>query len=685
MDLSSMLNDEGAAAKRSNSQKSSPEAQRNSLPAGAPIGVPGGSGAPPTPLYAAAGYPPTPYQQPGAQDYRSTSQPRGLTPLQTPAQQPNGASYPFPSQAAPSPSSAHPLQRYNSYDFNPGSRPQSYGHPQAHQSPAQYAAQSIPQSVHHTQSTSLSPTPSSHHGQTPHSMRQSPLSTMNTSYTSQHSHHQHLGSQPGTPLGPPPLNYQRTSMHSHHDNPSPVHQRTFSGQSNGALQSPAQHHPSIGNLMDSPSAYNRPPPQRRTSQYLQDLERERERSLSVSPKTKVPPRPPSMGSRHSSQEQIYSRHSSMQQPQEVQTHVTYTPVTDIPKHNIADAGFAAHGQSSMVGVPGVHGPPPFNPLSQSEQQPPTLQHKMGMNHLLSSATDSEASRNGSPVEGNAKKRVDASVFMAPRKTASPRPGTLKSEPSVDTDGSKSQQASGESPLQQPLDEKPATNGHASQSSQQVQSNLNPDSKPPLKRPAESILHPPEDAKRTKKRKYTERPIWAQYATSNPRYSGSGGRNGTASNSQSQQVQGRVNVPVRREASAAPMSMPMQQTNGHGPSAGPADEDPSWEKTITQETPIPDMVRCVCDWLFMEIPRYKDIGTGDPSSGAFEIEAKLGTLMRVGEESRVQLPVATAVAIPAEVSRNYRFESKMDVVSMQRPREFQKSETDDRTGTAQEDQ
>ncbi|KAK5170051.1 hypothetical protein LTR04_004869 [Oleoguttula sp. CCFEE 6159] len=143
---------------------------------------------------------------------------------------------------------------------------------------------------------SLSPTPTSAYGNTPHSLRGSPLSASSHSYPPPQPQHSGQHSQPGTPLGPP-ATYQRTSTHSHRDPISPlnIHKRTFSGASYGAPLSIHSGSPSapqsmsIGQIVDSPGSYTRNNSQteRNIREFVTRMEREK--SLSVSPKT-VPSR-----------------------------------------------------------------------------------------------------------------------------------------------------------------------------------------------------------------------------------------------------------------------------------------------------------------------------------------------------------------------------------------------------------
>lgn len=407
MDLAGMLNDGDGPPKRP-SQASPPASSRGSAAQASPpaqngtyAGVPGtyAPGRPSQQQTPSFGPPSASVGPP------SHAQSRGLTPLHTPSQAGvGGGQYPFPQQPPlQSPVTAHPgQQQYRGYETysatTPGARPPSHGYAQPSPSLGQYQT-----ALNAAHNASLSPTPPSHPSQTPHSMRQSPLATMGHHPPPAPPHHYHQ-SQPNTPLGPP----QIPQRHSNNqlDMSSPYHQRTYSGASNGMVSgSPAQHHPSIGNLVDSPSVYSRPSPQtRRTSDYRSSVDRER--SVSVSPKTIVQPRPASLGSRHSSQQEVYSTRGSLppsaggvapsaetlshvqpQTPGHAQPHYSYTASEVAQAHS--------HSSGSLPGPP-VNG----NSLSQSNNKTP-LQHqslKMGMSHLLApSQPPQPPTPNGAPA------------------------------------------------------------------------------------------------------------------------------------------------------------------------------------------------------------------------------------------------------------------------------------------------
>ena len=657
---------------------------------------------PPTPSsYGPISHQQTPLYPPPPTGGARLLQGQGLTPLQTPPQAPGGVQYPFPSQTAQSPVGVHPGQQYRAYEVyaasTPGGRPSSHGYQFPQPTPAQHHPPGVPQGMYAYPNSSLSPTPSSHHSQTPHSVRQSPLSAMSYPPSQQHPQHQHQHSQPSTPLGPPPLYHQRSSHHA--DIHSPFHQRTLSSTSNGLMSgSPVQHHPSIGNLVESPNAYNRPSPHlRRTSDYLSQVERER--SVSVSPKTKVPPRPPSFGSRNSSQQETYSSRSS------VQTNVAHlagspTHVTHTPSHALAQRDPQPFGQfPNIAGEVSQTTPPSLQPpnsafvapgssLLQASNRttPPTqgIQHqsqKMGMNHLITPASEVPPSANGTSRSGPEavmppKQKEAVNIFIKQKKSPAPKKPAASPTPPVEQQQMKAEDdvPPTQTPSQPHL-ERQISPAAAAVKQEPLAEATAPavESKSSRKRPAESELatEPPTKQRRTA-RKYTQPPIWARRSRFNPRFHQQEQQNGTTQPAHNNQ---------QHHATVQPSGPSSQQPNGHPDEAAfdgrppwlqnpPLDFDlihsqqvlGKWEKTFKWNTPYPDMLRVVQDWLFLELDKLGDVGA-NPREGTIEIEAKIGTLLQGGSDERCNLPVACATVLRPEANDRYHFESRMNEVSL----------------------
>ena len=90
----------------------------------------------------------------------------------------------------------------------------------------------------------------------------------------------------------------------------------------------------------------------------------------------------------------------------------------------------------------------------------------------------------------------------------------------------------------------------------------------------------------------------------------------------------------------------------------------WEKTFKWNTPYPDMLKFVQDWLWTKLDQLGDVGS-DPREGQVEIEAKIGTLIdnNSNTEERLRLPVAHMCVIdPSYPGNRYSFRSEMREVS-----------------------
>ncbi|KAK4508623.1 hypothetical protein PRZ48_002362 [Zasmidium cellare] len=708
MDLAGMLNDGDAPPKRpsqtsppassrtTSATQASPPAQQNGGYAPTPGGyAPARPSQQQTPLFG----PPSASAGPPGQ-----FQSRGVTPLQTPSAG-GGGQYPFPQQPPlQSPATAHPgaqqQQQYRPYEpysaTTPGARPPSHGYAQPSPSLGQYQ-----HALNAAHNASLSPTPPSHPSQTPHAMRQSPLATMGHPPPAP-PHHYHQQSQPNTPLGPPQLP-QRHSQNQL-DMSSPYHQRTYSGTSSGMISgSPAQHHPSIGNLVDSPSAYNRPSPQaRRTSDYRSSVDRER--SESVSPKTIVQPRPPSLGSRHSSQQEVYSTRGSLPPSAGVAPsaatpgHVQPpTPVHAQPHHSYAASEAAQAYAQSSGSLPG----PPVNgnSLSQSDNKPP-LQHqssKMGMSHLLAPTQHAQPQQpplisNGAPAKASdSYPSQSPSLSQPPPHTSAPplshsQQGHVKAEPEAKPE------IKSEPPALSTSSSHPDTSAtimaapevqppSIKQSTDDMSTSAAAPSKTPLKRPAESDALVEPAAKRGRVRKYRERPIWAHLSHQNPKAKEPGvvpnDKTTSGLNSQppprvTQQngVSGSQANGTAKARTPQP-TQPPQPPNGNQAKIPPWQQHPPldddliharrvlgpWEKSMRWNVPNPSFNRAVADWLYAQLKANADIGT-DPREGTIEIEAKIGTLID-DNGRRCELPVMNACVIHPNAARRFRFESEMN--------------------------
>ncbi|KAG0645600.1 mRNA 5 -triphosphatase [Hyphodiscus hymeniophilus] len=286
--------------------------------------------------------PPPPIQAPPQNDLRS---PAGSYTAQSPYRQTptssmSGGQYPFP-QAVQTPQS--PAQQYQ---YPPSYRRDSYSqsnHPPPHlqhhnsQSQASPAPQTPPIGMpgqphpylqHQRSQSSISiSTPTSAQSQQQYFNQypqDSPISTTHFP-PSQISQNQLQHSQPGTPLGPPTSQRQTSGGFTHPT--SPYQQRGISQGPFANYPSPAPPPPSsIPRLPSTPSAYGSQ--RTSTSEPQRRSQSERERSLSVSPKTRLPSQPPG-GLSHIRQQSPYNssvkrkmedRESSVEEVQRFEQH-----------------------------------------------------------------------------------------------------------------------------------------------------------------------------------------------------------------------------------------------------------------------------------------------------------------------------------------------------------------------------
>ncbi|KAK5709641.1 hypothetical protein LTR17_019577 [Elasticomyces elasticus] len=660
----------------------------------------------------------------------------GLTPLQTTSQGQTSTQYQYPSQHSQSPAVQQPpgsqYQSYGSYSATtPGGRPpgQPYQYPQA--SPSQQAWNSQPTALSAAQGTthSHSPTPPSQHGHTPQSMRQSPLSTILHGPSQQHQQqqqtsYQYQHSQPSTPLGPPPLQYSRTSTHGYQEQQqSPYHQRQSSITSNGLTTgSPAAHLASIGNILDSPGVVLRQSPHvRPTSEYLTQVGRDR--SLSVSPKTKVIPRTLSQSSRQSSQAENYgSARSSLQHQHslssltESQNHVTHhshptqssvayqESSTAPPRPSEVTQRLLAPAQTPYPDT-GLSAFDHSGSLSQTNpiqtQPPPAIQHqsqRLGMNHLLTPASSITAEE--APLADIAitkmRKTQEPSIFMKPspkpKRAAVAAPPTSQppaEQSGEDRSGAAESIAVLEKGLQQGPLAAPVNGNIIKEPSMPATSEVKPSNKRPA---SEAAAEPP--AKRGKARKYTERPAWASLHPKNPAYKAEeNGMNGTSAGRappRQQHNQQKHRPPVQTNGSALgrPQQRPNQpQPNGTQTSSQgylPQDANPDrpwsdavpldrdllrtrhclglgkWEKSIRWTAPMPEMLKQVMDWLYVQLNNLQDV-PDDPNEVEIEIEAKIGQIVDAKSGQRVMWPITSPTILNQgwATKDNIKFESQME--------------------------
>lgn len=465
-------------------------------------------------------------------------------------------------------------------------------------------------------------------------------------------------SQPSTPLGPPMQPYARQ--------PSLVqaqHQRAASGAShalqhqvNMPLQSPAHSlPPQSAYPSESPQAYAKRP----SIDYPTNVS-ERDRSLSVSPKTKVvlPTRQNSTDSSWTTRDR-YPSHEP-RAPHRSSTDQAISPLTTTKQSAKISPNQPRIGSQTPGGFRSILNDDPTHqsPLivsspaaARGQSIPPHLPQHPQLHHSRSSLS------NDSPVQ-----------------TFEQR-GPVKHESQIPL--------TSESLLQQPI-APPQPMSQSSLPSSQPHSA----SQPTLKRPAESEPEPSGPPKKTKKR-YAHPPIWARYAPSNPNYDPAVDHllGPPPDPTQARRPSPRPNLQVvTPQQQTQPTPQPQQQPpamtqsnghpahpmmNGHGPPSAPMHPFLGpWEPCIKGSMAQSDQFTLqVGKYLFEEILRRSDVGVDDAHNGALEIEAKLGTLVDRNTDQRVHLPVQNPAVLDRNMSSRLRFESHMTEAQHKRLNEF----------------
>lgn len=649
---------------------------RNSIQPPPPRSASGSYGSPPNPY---APKPTPPLYQHSSIDSRASNgaiPATRLTPLQTPIQTPgqvpgSSTGYPFPSGPYASPSQPQPYRAQDGYQVvTPGaSRPPAplyqYGAQQAQQAQqnasSPYGAPPPPAALHHSAShPSMSPTPPPLHQQTPQAVRENSMSASQQYGHLPYSINNQHPSQPSTPLGPPSAaQYPRAFAHAQ----SPygqAHHRTSSGASHGPLQSVISNSPAQYVGMESPVTYGHPSQSQRALSGSYMSETDRERSVSVSPKTRVVPRQGSQGSYYSNQDAMSARNSfSAPQPEHDRLSHQIQPQHEPP--NLRSSEDMSHGISplTMTRPPPqpLHAPPPQPSPSSRSSQTPKLQNLLNDNNMASSPVR----QSPAAVSISGQSRNLSSISHQPVTEVKAEP-----PPRIKTEGSGFPQ---EALLQQPVTASSQT-FTPSQDSAADYRQQTPQGQ--LKRPAESEPESAHPVKRVKKR-YAEPPIWARFAKSNPRY----GNNPQSLAPPPQQL---VRRPSPHPQIRANAPQPQQaQPNGHAPpaitngtpSAPPSSLAPAihprlgpWEVNIKNVQPMNDMLREIGDFLYIHATR-NDIGAGDARSGTLEIEAKLGTLIDRNTNSRIATMSRTNQVIDHAITQRggIRFESFMTEVCL----------------------
>ena len=619
---------------------------------------------------------PPPLQPPNLGDFRSpggsSSYIASHSPYSnTPTTSLSGTQYPFPQNAIQATAQSQQLHQPSQRDgYTPGTKS---GLPPYHQSSPSLVmpAAITPGSSHgysqdlRSQSIHSVSTPTSAQSQPPYTHRDSPLSASSQQHSFNTFTHHHQ-SQPGTPLGPPP-SYHRSRPSLHHERSASFeHQRSQSGSSVPALQSQVSSpmtevHPRV---TESPTTYYPSQPALGSQEYLAD--RERERSLSVSPKTRLPSqtRQESMEVRQAGYNAWTDQNMMTKQMrmEDLAPSMTFAPIKHELKvgsleqrmeehigqahHSIDNQGRANGGQ--MAPVLGYGAPSAGSIIRGLQDLAPSHEQQRMSTLSPTSASDTAMPKvrkdTSRPVSRDQPHSASSSVTPSLQQPTTPQPPSNRQTPTI-------QSSTGNVPPQ-------PFYGYSSPSNQSTQV---PGSKRDSETAAGASGSPQQPTR--KRARHDEPPIFARKAsrtTNNnpllPNKRQNGPRSGAPIKQEPKDVKpalSQTSVPatIKEESNGHPpppptneVALPKAQPElaGQGP-LGP------WEPSILNLIPSEEVTRIISDFLFTQVVLRDDVGAGPagggPGQGAvLEIEAKIGQLIDKNTNDRLRLPIMSECVI-----------------------------------------
>ena len=609
---------------------------------------------------------PSPIQTPGHSDYWANGPPHsalrspyqqtpssGLNsvqyiPPQMPSQSPvHGPQY---SQRENNPSSSAPINR----SFGPStplSQTPTTGTPgSAHG----YSNLGRPSSSHSI------PTPNS--GQQPPSyFRDSPQATHTQLRTLSQSQagpqYMSQPSQPSTPLGPPPT-FPRSSFSLRRESPGSYNrEQPLPGGTHGQPQAASP----------SPATATAGSPQNYGVRHSQSMShepinlRERESSLSVSPKTRLPSLPSLSSSEVNSAEA--GTWNGQVTPAKRKVEANSPDLASVREPTMSRRQ-SKQTRMSSIGVSGLLNAAPtiepqekVNRHSQSEilstlnserkstsfdYIPRTNTVSAAHNVNLPSAPQLPSNAKMSPsAKAEASAMIDSSN-KTKKRTHDQSPANDETKGSVDLEEIAPPTTQAQNSTQ-PAKKRPRLGD--SPSNPMPVSVENNDTNQPTSAP-DSIPEPTaKSEKKQKPSRWKEIPIWAQSVPRHNRHP-----NG---NPRRQAPKQAPNAMAPAQTSGQPTSMAgtnglSNQANGvHVPVAQPtlAKTGPlgPWEPTFLNIIPAEELVRIISDWLFQNVVQRADVGVGPAGGGTgggavLEVEAKIGQLIDKNTNDRLRLPV-----------------------------------------------
>ena len=625
----------------------------------------------------------------------------------TPSFGPYNGHHPPTQAPSQSPHYSHQVLQYSQREGTTPSGPQS-GRSLGHSTPlSQTPTASTPGSAsgysnfpRPTSSHSI-PTPNSTHHSSSFLRESSQPSLSQSRALSQNQIGQQYKSQPATPLGPPAL-YKRPSL-SHQISPGTYnYHRSLSGgyteqEPVGASTAPGE----------SPSAY-------REHQLRSQSLHERERSLSVSPKTKLPNVPDI--NRMNSME-----HAPGISPARDKQYTTVTPEiepdTPAPENNREPKW--SRTPSRSVGLSGLLNAEAPSDSSSREQQSmqagshSTQEHGSEVQvHKHTSLSQSLLSQSSAPSDREFTQPQDSSVGNQPTGNPTvPNQFTVESFPDSQTLSKKSSSFKmaalkthnilTESPL--PKTKKTSRGSTTAKRTIQEssQAELLENDSSILSQPAKKKARIGEDrpnakptAAQTEKQQsqsekrripkvshWQEVPIFAQSVRGAQRTQELFERNlasargklsqamqapSTLPAKQSKQMNGNLKTHHQAPARSSPASgAPMPNPQAPSPSDGPLGP---WEPTFNDTIVADEVTRVVADFIFPLVVLNEEIGVAPAGGGrglgaVLEVEARIGRLIDKNTNDRLRLPVINECVISqADPNVRIAFESSMTEVS-----------------------
>ena len=612
----------------------------------------------------------------------------------------NSGPYAPPQSMSQSPIRGHPPPQYTpreNHSASAAASTRSFGHStplsQTPTSSTPGSAGAYSNFPRPTSSHSI-PTPSSAQ-YPPNVLRESPQpSQMRIISQSQPS--QQYMSQPGTPLGPPST-FRRPSFNPVRESPG-THdrQRNLSGGSFGQPQSATPSPATAG----SPQIYREQ--RSHSSIHGYSISREREKSLSVSPKTRLPslpsmdrrepleaipnPVPPWAGHAAPAKRKAEQEPSDVGMIEPPRLNRTPSRVTSLGVNGLLNAGPSDEAQQRMACQQQIERPltktPEYRSAASTQFQinewPPAYQSQSSFNQhsgLLPSTPSTASTQNPGTIRPATPPISDRNSNISSHKTSNREPSmpAMIETPAAHHEFNESPSQS----VKKVANWKMAANAQATQSIK-VEGIGAPDnglenSSEPVKKkirlgdsPKESVLPSIEKplvttASQSTKTKpprisrWQDVPVYAKSVRGPKRtaelFALSLQRRGTE-----QHV-----LPPNQVLHKAPIPQTLGQVNGvpnatnHNPPvngvrmpvAQPAlaNNGPlgPWEPSILNIIPSEELTRVISDWLFEHVVLREDVGVG-PAGGAadqgavLEIEAKIGQLMDKNTNDRIRIPV-----------------------------------------------